>query len=111
MSSVRPGENGGLPGAPSVMPGADVALSLDTHRHATLRQAAWTDPIAYLYGLYHHYVPVRRDDLREGSGAWVTPRLILNHPFTEHGACFEELVARAAPEESADPPAVEPIVE
>jgi hypothetical protein len=82
---VRPGGNGGLPGLASVMPGADVALSLDTNRHATLRQAAWTDPILYLYGLNRQYVPVRRADLRKGSGAWVLPRLILNRPFTEHG--------------------------
>jgi hypothetical protein len=82
---VRPGENGGLPGLDSTMPGADVALRLDTDRRATLRQAAWTDPITHLYGLSHQYVPFRRADLREGSGAWVTPRLILNRPFTEHG--------------------------
>lgn len=82
---VRPGENAGLPGLPSVMPGADVALSLDTKRHAILRQAAWTDPIGYLYGLVHHYVAVRRSDLRQGSGKWVTPRLILNRPITEKG--------------------------
>jgi hypothetical protein len=82
---VRPGENRGLPGLPNVMPGADVALSLDTHHHATLRQAEWTDPIPYMYGLNHQYVPVNRADLQEDSGAWVTPRLILNRPFTEHG--------------------------
>ena len=29
------------------------------------------------------YLPVHRDDLRKGSGVWVTPRLILNKPFTE----------------------------
>jgi hypothetical protein len=83
---VRPGANGGLPGLASAMPGADVTLDLDTDRHATLRQAAWTDPNLYLYGLNHHYVPVDRNAMREGSGAWVTPRLILNKPFTERGS-------------------------
>ena len=67
------------------MPGADVALTLDMARHATLRQAAWTDHIAFLYGVAHPFVPVRRADLREGSGVWVTPRLILNKPFTVPG--------------------------
>ena len=82
---VRPGANGGMPGTSSAMPGADVALRLDTDRNATLRQAAWTDPNFYLYGLNHQYLPVDRDDLRKGSGVWVTPRLILNKPFTEKG--------------------------
>ena len=83
--NVRPGTNGGMPDLAGAMPGADVALRLDSDRHATLRQAAWTDPNVYLYGLNHQFLPVDRADLRKGSGAWVTPRLILNKPFTENG--------------------------
>ena len=79
---VRPGANVSLPGRAATMPEADVALSLDMAHHATLRQAAWTDPIAWQYGVAHPFVPVRRTDLRKGSGVWVTPRLILNKPFT-----------------------------
>ena len=82
---VRPGENGGVPGRSGAMPGADLVLSLESDHHATLRQAAWTDPNLYLYGLNHQFVPVDRADLRKDSGVWVTPRLILNKPFTERG--------------------------
>ena len=79
---VRPGGNEGLPGRPGVDPEADVAISLGPGRKAALREAASSDPIAFLYGLERPYVPVRRADLEPGSGAWVRPRLMLNRPYT-----------------------------
>jgi hypothetical protein len=62
--------------------GPDVKLLMGPGDRAQIVQAAWTDPIAYMYGLARHYVPVDRADLRPGSGAWVSPRLILNRPYT-----------------------------
>ena len=78
---VRPGGNRGLPGRPGADPGADVALSLGRHA-ASLHWAAWVDPVAFLYGVARDDVPVDRADLVPGSGAWVTPRLIQNQPYT-----------------------------
>ncbi|MDX6554037.1 MAG: hypothetical protein QOD86_232 [Miltoncostaeaceae bacterium] len=76
---VRGGGNRGLPGAPGLDPAADVALTI-ADGEATIRQAAWTDPIGFLYGVKHDFVDVDRADLEVGSGAWVSPRLILNRP-------------------------------
>ncbi|MEO8686744.1 MAG: hypothetical protein ABI611_00830 [Solirubrobacteraceae bacterium] len=78
---IQPGTNAGLPGLGVTMPEADVALTLDTHRRATLRLAAWTDILAFQYGVAQPFMPVDRAELRRGSGAWHTPRLILNRPF------------------------------
>ncbi len=82
---VRPGANAGLPGRPGVAPAADVALTVGPGRRATLERAAWTDPTSILYGLVRDYVPVRREQLRRDSGAWVRPRLLLNRPLTVPG--------------------------
>ena len=82
---VRPGGNRGLPGRPGVTPGADVALTVGPGRRARVEHAAWTDPISYLYGVARGYVPVEPADLERGSGAWVSPRLILNRPHTVPG--------------------------
>jgi hypothetical protein len=82
---VRPGGNRGLPGRPGVDPEADVSISLGPGRRAVLQEAAWTDPIGFLYGLARPYVPVEKADLERGSGAWVRPRLILNRPYTVPG--------------------------
>jgi hypothetical protein len=62
--------------------GADVRLELGPGRRARILHAAWTDPISWMYGVAHDYVPVERADLEPGSGAWVSPRLILNRPYT-----------------------------
>jgi hypothetical protein len=78
---VRPGGNRGLPGRPGVDPDADVALNLARHS-STIDWAAWVDPIAFMYGVVRPYVPVKRADLVPDSGAWVTPRLIQNRPYT-----------------------------
>jgi hypothetical protein len=78
---VRPGGNRGLPGRPGVDPDADVALTLG-RRSSSIDWAAWVDPIAFMYGLNHGYVPVHRADLVPGSGAWVSPQLIQNKPYT-----------------------------
>jgi hypothetical protein len=79
---VRPGGNQGLPGRPGVSPDADVSISLGPGRKAVLHEAAWTDPIGFLYGLARPYVPVEEADLEPGSGAWVRPKLMLNRPYT-----------------------------
>jgi hypothetical protein len=79
---VRPGGNRGLPGMPGVDPAADVALTIARDGTARIEQAASTDPISFMYGPAHHFVPFRRADLRPGSGAWVHPRLILDRPYT-----------------------------
>ena len=76
---LRPAGNRGLPGTDGLVPEAEVALTI-ADGEATIRQAAWTDPIAALYGVRHDFVEVDRAHLEEGSGAWVTPRLILNRP-------------------------------
>ncbi len=76
---LRPAGNGGLPGTDGLVPEAEVALTI-ADGEATIRQAAWTDPVAALYGVRHDFVEVDPADLEEGSGAWVTPRLILNRP-------------------------------
>ena len=78
---VRPGGNGGLPGMPGVDPSADVALTIDREGVARMAQAAWVDPIAFMYGLAHRYVTVRGRDLRPGSGVWDSPRLMLDRPY------------------------------
>jgi hypothetical protein len=74
--------NKGLPGRPGVSPDADVSISLGPGRKAVLHEAAWTDPIGFLYGLARPYVPVDKADLEPGSGAWVRPKLMLNRPYT-----------------------------
>jgi hypothetical protein len=76
---VRPGGNRG------VMPDADVTVTVGPGRRARVEHAAWTDPISFLYGAARHYVPVDRADLARGSGAWVSPRLILNRPYRVPG--------------------------
>ena len=78
---VRPGSNRGLPGLPGVMPGADVALRI-RKRQVRIWRAAWTDVTAFQYGVRWNYVPVDRRTLKQGSGAWREPQLILNKPYT-----------------------------
>jgi hypothetical protein len=82
---VRPGGNRGLPGRPGVAPDADVAVTVGPGRSAQIWHATWTDPISFLYGAARGYVPVDRADLEPGSGAWVSPRMILNRPYTVPG--------------------------
>jgi hypothetical protein len=78
---VRPGGNRGLPGMPGIDPDADVALTIGQDGTARIEQAAWTDPIPFVYGLVHHYVAARARDLRPGSGVWDDPRLMLDRPY------------------------------
>ena len=78
---VRPGGNRGVPGRPGVAPHADVALILGPGARARVLHATWTDPISFLYGIAADHVPVDSADLEPGSGAWVTPRLMLNRPY------------------------------
>jgi hypothetical protein len=80
---IQPGTNVGLPGLGKTMPEADVALSLDKHHKATLRLAAWTDILAFQYGVANPFMKVNLAELRRGSGVWHTPRLILNRPFVQ----------------------------
>jgi len=78
---IRPGTNVGLPDMGHAMPEADVALTLDRDHRATLRLAAWTDILAFQYGVANEFMEVDREAMRRGSGVWNTPRLILNRPF------------------------------
>jgi hypothetical protein len=82
---LRDAGNRGLPGTDGLVPQAEVALTI-TDGEASIRQAAWTDPIAFLYGVRHDFVDVDPADLEVGSGAWVSPRLILNRPQRVPGA-------------------------
>ena len=92
---VRPGENRGLPGTRGADPAADVALRIGSGDTAKLVQAAWTDPIAWQYGIARRFVPMHRAHLEQGSGVWDSPRLILNRPTLirpEHRVYPTELV-------------------
>jgi hypothetical protein len=78
---VRPGENGDLPWPGSAsMQGAEVALLLGSDE-LEIQRAAWTDELAFVYGLGFGYLDVRAADLRQGSGVWRRPQLILNRPL------------------------------
>ncbi len=82
---VRPGGNKGLPGT-TLDPDADVALTIGPGNQAHVVDAASSDPAAFLYGIHDGYLPVDRASLQPGSGAWVSPRLILDKPFTVPGS-------------------------
>jgi hypothetical protein len=78
---VRPGDNGSLPWLGSAsMQGAEVALLLGPDQ-LEIQRAAWTDELAFLYGLGFGYLDVRAADLQQGSGVWRRPQLILNRPL------------------------------
>jgi len=82
---VQPGSNGGLPGLTGVDPAADVAVRIGPGDHATISQAAWTDPFSLLYGALRGVVTSAPAKLRRGSGAWVAPRLMLDRPYVVPG--------------------------
>ncbi len=73
---VRPGSNDGA------HPDADVVATLGPGRSAHLKQAAWTDATAFMYGVARDYIPVDLAALQQGSGVWVSPRQMLNRPYT-----------------------------
>ena len=51
------------------MPGADVAVTLEQGRRATMRLAAWTDIRALpVRGCNHEFMEVDREAMRRGSG-------------------------------------------
>ncbi len=76
----RPGNNKGVEDRPGVSPEADVQVSIDADNRVVLKQAAWTDPVAWQFGVAKPYVAVNMADLQQGSGKWVLPRQILNRP-------------------------------
>jgi hypothetical protein len=78
---VRPGENRALPGTGGAMPAADVALRFDGDT-VRLYKAAWTDVLAFQYGVARDYLDVDAATLEPGSGAWREPQMILNRPYT-----------------------------
>jgi hypothetical protein len=78
---VRPGENRALPGTDNAMPGADVAVRFDGST-VRLYKAAWTDVLAFQYGVARDYLDVDEAALEPGSGAWREPQMILNRPYT-----------------------------
>jgi hypothetical protein len=77
--------NRGLPGTDGADPLADHAVVVGPGNRATLLQAAWLDPLPWLYGLIRDYVPFDEAAMQTGSGAWVKPRQILNRPLTVPG--------------------------
>lgn len=78
---VRPGENRALPGTQAAMPAADVALRFDADA-VRFYKAAWTDVLAFRYGVARDYLDVDPATLERGSGAWREPQMILNRPYT-----------------------------
>ena len=80
---VRPEGNRGLPGFPGVFSGADTAIVVGPGDRARLVQAAWTDPIAFQFGLARNrnFVSYRPLSLLVDSGAWAGPRQIQNRPY------------------------------
>src|SRR5262249_11977500 len=82
---VRPGGNKGLPGT-SLDPDADVALTIGPGNQAHVVEAASDDPTPFLYGVRDGFLPVDRAAIQPGGGVWVSPRLILDKPFTVPGS-------------------------
>ena len=79
---IRDGENERLPWlAKPAMETADVALRLAADG-LEIRRAAWTDELAFRYGVGYGYVEVDPTELEPGSGAWHPPRMILNRPYS-----------------------------
>jgi hypothetical protein len=78
---LRPGANKALPGTAGAMPAADAALRFDGEEVRFYR-AAWTDALAFQYGVNRDYLKVDRATLEKGSGAWREPQQILNAPHT-----------------------------
>ncbi|WP_354699101.1 hypothetical protein DSM112329_04808 [Paraconexibacter sp. AEG42_29] len=89
--------NRGLPGTGGADPLADHAVTVGPGDRATLLQAAWLDPLPWLYGITHDYVAFDAAAMRTGSGAWNRPRQILNRPLTVpgHGRRPAEFVDRS----------------
>ena len=83
--AVHPEGNGGLPGAPGDDPAADHGIVVGPGERAKLVQAAWLDPLPWLYGLTHDYVDFARVAMRPASGSWSEPRQILNRPLAVPG--------------------------
>lgn len=77
--------NRGLPDTHGADPAADHAVIVGPGHRATLLQAAWLDPLPWLYGRVHHYVPFDPAAMRTGSGVWTPPRQILNRPLDVPG--------------------------
>jgi hypothetical protein len=48
-----------------------------------IRQAAWTDPFPFRWGIKEPSADVDRDALRPGSGVWDVPKLLLNRPLAD----------------------------
>jgi hypothetical protein len=77
--------NGGLPGAAGADPAADHGIVVGPGERAELLQAAWLDPLPWLYGLTHDFVEFDTRAMRPGSGAWSKPRQIVNRPLAVPG--------------------------
>jgi hypothetical protein len=77
--------NGGLPGAAGGAPAADHGIVVGPGERAELLQAAWLDPLPWLYGITHDYVEFDTRAMRPASGAWSKPRQIVNRPLAVPG--------------------------
>ncbi len=79
---VRNGENSHLPWLEKPrMATADMALRLSADG-VEIQRAAWTDELAFQYGLGYGFVNADPRKLKQGSGVWHPPRLILNRPYS-----------------------------
>ncbi len=78
---ARPGGNRGLPGRPGVDPAAEVAVTVGPGPQAHIAQAAWTEPLAFQFGVVKKYVPVDLAQLVPESGAWIAQRQIASFPL------------------------------
>jgi len=83
--AVQSQGNGGLPGAPGADPDADHGIIVGPGERAELVEAAWLDPLPWLYGITHDYVEFDRRAMQPGSGVWSKPRQILNRPLNVPG--------------------------
>jgi hypothetical protein len=106
--ATQPVGNGGLPGTRGADPAADHGIVIGPGDKATLLQAAWLDPLPWLYGITHDYVEFDAPAMRPGSGAWSRPRQIVNRPLHVPGVGDQpaEFVDRSAlPWGTGDPEA------
>lgn len=100
--------NRGLPGTGGADPRADHGVVVGPGDRARLLQAAWLDPLPWLYGRVHHFLPFPAAAMRTSSGVWNRPRQILNRPLDVpgHGRQQAEFVDRSVlPWGTGDPAA------
>lgn len=83
--NARRGGNKGLPGLPGVDLDAEMAIVIEKGGEARMHHAAWIEPLGVRFGGFakpeKNFFPTKREDIVEGSGAWLRIRQILNYPY------------------------------